>query len=105
MKITHEYCDCCGKQLTYQDADGYWNTTGIKLEDPIKIHSDIRTSSGSSGFRKEMQEETFCSSECFQKSVLEFVKAVGDARNQNGDKNWIEELLGSPVKPAWNLRP
>lgn len=76
MKIEHEYCDVCGKQMDYLSG-GDRTSNGIQMTSQIEVKYHIRTSCGSSHpIPTILSAKAFCSFECFEKTLGIFREAV-----------------------------
>lgn len=64
----HHYCDECGKQMSYIDADGDVCLQGFTLSSSI-LDVDIRTTSGSSSSRHHLHGGEFCGFDCLNKRL------------------------------------
>ena len=80
MKRVEHYCDACGKQLTFQYADGDQDKIGIELLLPenLQAHLRKRHSCGSSSKSEWLHGREFCSHECLTKSVTDWLECIKD---------------------------
>ncbi len=93
MRRAEHYCDRCGAQMTVTSTDGDTDRFGVVLKEEINIvhatHTAVTdqaktvfasvsysTPGGSSGFAKWLRGVEFCSYECLEVSVLEWLAEV-----------------------------
>lgn len=79
MTRDEQYCDCCGKQMTYQDTDGETCSQGITLKTMLEADIEYRTSCGSRSSRSGVNSLDFCSVACFDLVVTSWVDKVHSA--------------------------
>lgn len=75
MKREVHYCDACGTEMTWIDADDNSNVQGISIPE-VKANVTIREICGSSGFAVWLRGQEFCSWGCFHASLMSFSKEL-----------------------------
>jgi len=84
MKREEHYCDICGKQMTYQDSSDDQNWQGVRVyghgdEGKRYAHDELWASMskphscGSSSKGEGQRGTEFCSFECFEKSITDWL--------------------------------
>lgn len=75
MKREVHYCDACGTEMTWIDADDNSNVQGIVVPE-FMADVTIRKDCGSSGRTVWLRGQEFCSWECFHLSLIAFSKEL-----------------------------
>ncbi len=76
MNREETYCDVCGKQMSYQDADGDSCIQGIIMDEPLKLDVWVRHDCGTSSSRHAIHHKHFCSYACLEPLVAKAMRGV-----------------------------